>query len=271
MEKQFEWPPLKIEKQAVIELLKWPWLFNVSAWPPHQYSWSSLDERAIVLWVATAFTSHKDMSKWLAKHCKGKVENIHQEYIDWLNPDKTSTLPQSNDEFSDDVIPFILDCLDRSLLWYDPSPIWPSDLKGAVYFSRRLFIQWKNTGYLSFDEKTSAMHYLDKELGWDQWQSLPNTRVIHSILKLLSFMSQLGDCQTIRIEDLLFEAKEALFCSIESLWRSKTNGDWEDFDEAIGEYLSANYLSHRNVYHRLIQSETHWYQHNLCHSLIQNL
>jgi hypothetical protein len=159
------WPSFAIDRDRVRDFLGWPVLpGSVGTWPPHRLPSSIRDEKSVLLWLSTAFGSDAAMRDWLDANAKSPLHDEHEAFVEWLLP--ASGAVADLDEAVEIsplhvLLPFAFDCLERALLWQDPSPGWPG-WPSWVETARHFYRAW-----LEHSDTTSLDHlqeHVDNEL-----------------------------------------------------------------------------------------------------------
>lgn len=264
-----KWESLKINQRSVIDLLNWSWFkFSNRTWPPHEFPWFSRDEREILLWISTEFKTAKELEEWLSINVSASLKKEHKEFIEWLKPDELFNSVAVNQSEGSNLllINFLLNCIQRSLLWWDPCPTWPSHLKGAVMLAFGLLKSRQENGSIDKNDSIKALTYLD-DIGWVQWKSEPFIKIVQTVYEMLVLVSNMNKLTSSEVMEFSKKVKETLLASIESLWLYENDySDWEYTDESQNKTELLNSLNQKRQslqnFNNLINKEKHWFEYN---------
>lgn len=263
-----KWESLNIDIKSVNTLLQWPWLNSIYyEWPPHNYPWSSRDEREILLLCSTKFKSLDDFKEWLQININSSLLNDeHHHFLEWLYPEYSLKLADEYNQDQDQLLQyFLLNCILRSLLWWDPSPTWPSDLKGAVWLSFDILEEWYKNKHIYKSKSIKALSYLD-DTGWVQWQSEPFIKIVQTTYDMLKFVANIDNITKNQVIDFSHQVKESLLASVESLWLYGNNyKDWEysEEDNTTNIYSLTHKRQSLMSFNKIINKEKTWFENNI--------
>lgn len=163
-----QWELLNVPYMALITLLGEQAVLAASQpWPLHAHPWSVRDEQRVLLSCSSRFASWQTMRDWLAAQTQRALSSSHVDFLRWLlppedyRPEPLEALLSGADE--DALRLFILDCQERSFLWWDTSTFWP----GAWCLVRqaRAIAQWTGQEALAWQS--------DHQEQWYSYQALP--------------------------------------------------------------------------------------------------
>ncbi len=211
---------------VVKRLLDWPF-FNFD-WSTSKYSWNSRNELIVLLWVSTKFDDYNDFVAW----CKNEaaiLPNPHlNSYITWLYPSSSGGCYAFNEGNAVKKLLFVYNCLERSLLWSNPEPTWPSELHKAIKISRRLLKEsiCSESNVKSLDLASSFLG----DFGWGDFGWLKHYNkeygdlicVFHEMLVLSQQFSQQENLDD--ITQLVIKARNALFFTVSMFWEKVDRG-----------------------------------------------
>ncbi len=263
-----QWPAINIPRKTVFKLLKWPWINRMAeAWPPHQYAWSSMNERSVLLWLSNQFETPSELATWVTKHAENTLTQQHIDFIQWLYSkadNATVVQAQYSAHMSESVMPFIYTCVERSLLWDDPGPTRPSDMIKGIQMAQKLFAQWRGNVQISEIQKNEALSLLN-DTRWSVYHSQAETRIIQTVYDALSFSCRLDSLESDELLHLLCDSKVALINAIEHMWLWRNRDDWtyaNDHQRNQSDYLSKEYLIEQKLFHAIVAKEEQWFALN---------
>lgn len=128
------WHYLDIPPKAIKERFNWVNLkfLNIkkTRHGAHEY-----DIRKLFI-VTTSFTNKEQVIEWVTINSPSKLNSTHFQLIDefcYTENKTTETLDELIEKTHDrSLLHFILHVIDRSLLWHNPEPTWPSELERMI-------------------------------------------------------------------------------------------------------------------------------------------